>query len=78
MSSTPTPSALDDAPTLAGAIVQYAGSVYETADHLLRVIGRVSIPMDGLTDARQQAKADNGTEPMARLYLYQTTYDHTF
>ena len=75
MSSTPTRSDLDDAPALAGAIVQHAGAVCETANHLWRVIGRVSIPTDGLTDARQQAKAANGTEPMARLYLYQTIYD---
>ena len=75
MSSIPKPSALDDAPALAGAIVQHAGAVCETADHLWRVLGRVSIPTNGLTDARQQAKAANGTEPMARLYLYQTIYD---
>ena len=75
MSSFPRPDSSDDAPALAGAIVQHAGAVCETANHLWRVIGRVSIPTDGLTDARQQAKVANGTEPMARLYLYQTIYD---
>jgi len=75
MPSTNSSRTADDAPALAGAIVQHAGAVCETADHLWRVIGRLSIPTDGLTDARQQAKAANGTEPMARLYLYQTIYD---
>jgi len=75
MESETTPTVDDDAPALAGAIVQHAGAVCETADHLWRVLGRVSIPTDSLTDGRQQAKVANGTEPMARLYLYQTIYD---
>jgi hypothetical protein len=75
MESETIPTVADDAPALAGAIVQHAGAVCETADHLWRVIGRISIPTDGLIDARQQAKAANGTEPMARLYLYQTICD---
>jgi len=75
MDSETTPAVDDDAPALAGAIVQHAGAVCETADHLWRVLGRVSIPTDRLTDARQQAKVANGTEPMARVYLYQTIYD---
>lgn len=65
----------DDAPALAGAIVYHAGEVCETVDHLWRVLGEVSIPVDGLTDDRQQHKAANGTEPMARVYLYQKIYD---
>ena len=65
----------DDAPALAGAIVYHAGEVCESADHLWRVLGEVSIPVDGLTDGRQQHKAANGTEPMARVYLYQEIYD---
>lgn len=65
----------DDAPALAGAIVYHAGEVCESADHLWRVLGEVSIPVDGLTDDRQQHKAANGTEPMARVYLYQEIYD---
>jgi len=65
----------DDAPALAGAIVYHAGEVCETVDHLWRVLGEVSIPVDGLTDDRQQHKAANGTEPMARVYLYQEIYD---
>jgi len=62
-------------PRAGGAIVKHAGAVCETADHLWRVLGRVVIPTDGLTDARQQATVANGTEPMARVYLYQTIYD---
>ena len=65
----------DDAPALAGAIVYHAGEVCETVDHLWRVLGEVSIPVDGLTDGRQQHKVANGTEPMARVYLYQKIYD---
>jgi len=65
----------DDAPALAGAMVYHAGEVCESADHLRRVLGEVSIPVDGLTDDRQQHKAANGTEPMARVYLYQEIYD---
>ncbi len=65
----------DDAPALAGAIVYHAGEVCETVDHLWRVLGEVSIPVEGLTDCRQQHKAANGTEPMARVYLYQEIYD---
>lgn len=65
----------DDAPALAGAIVYHAGEVCESVDHLWRVLGEVSIPVDGLTDDRQQHKAANGTEPMARVYLYQKIYD---
>ena len=52
----------DDAPALAGAIVYHAGEVCETVDHLWRVLGEVSIPVEGLTDCRQQHKAANGTE----------------
>ena len=59
----------DDAPALAGAIVYHAGEVCETVDHLWRVLGEVSIPVDGLVDDRQQHKVANGTEPMARVYL---------
>ncbi|EMA03085.1 hypothetical protein C437_15136 [Haloarcula vallismortis ATCC 29715] len=65
----------DDAPALAGAIVYHAGEVCEKVDHLWRVLGEVSIPVDGLTDGRQQHKAANGTESMARVYLYQKIYD---
>jgi hypothetical protein len=65
----------DDAPALAGAIVYHAGEVCESVDHLWRVLGEVSIPVDGLTDHRQQHKVTNGTEPMARVYLYQKIYD---
>jgi hypothetical protein len=65
----------DDAPALAGAIVYHAGEVCKSADHLWRVLGEVSIPVDGLTDRRQQHKVANGTEPMALVYLYQQIYD---
>ncbi len=75
MSSKRMSSVDDDAPALAGAIVYHAGEVCESADHLWRVLGEVSIPADGLTDDRQQHKVANGTEPMARVYLYQKIYD---
>ena len=70
-----TPAVDDDAPALAGAIVLHAETVFETADHLWRVLGDVSIPIGGLTDTRQQHKVTFGTEPMARVYIYQTIYD---
>jgi len=65
----------DDAPALAGAIVYHAGEVCKSVDRLWRVLGEVSIPVDGLTDNRQQHKAANGTEPMSRVFLYQEIYD---
>jgi hypothetical protein len=75
MASDITPAVADDAPALAGAIVLHAESVCETTEHLWRVLGDVSIPTEGLTDSRQQHKVTFGTEPMARVYLYQTIYD---
>ena len=75
MDTETTPTVDDDAPALAGAIVEHAGAVCETVDHLWRVLGSVVIPTNDLTDARQQAKVANGTEPMARLYLYQSIFD---
>ena len=65
----------DDAPALAGAIVHHAVKVCESVDHLWRVLGNVVIPEEGLTDDRQQHKVTNGTESMARVYLYQQIYD---
>jgi hypothetical protein len=62
-------------PALAEAIVDHGRVVCETADHLWRVLGRVSIPTGGLTDQRQQHKATFDTEVMARVALYQTIYD---
>jgi hypothetical protein len=75
MASNITPAVADDAPALAGAIVLHAESVCETTEHLWRVLGDVSIPTEGLTDSRQQHKVTFRTEPMARVYLYQTIYD---
>jgi len=72
MDTETTPTVDDDAPALAG---RSSSMPERTADHLWRVLGRVVIPTDGLTDARQQATVANGTEPMARVYLYQTIYD---
>ncbi len=63
----------DNARALAGEITYHAGEVCKSADHLWRVLGEVSIPVDRLTDERQQHKATSGTEPMARVYLYQAT-----
>ncbi len=64
----------DDAPALAGAIVHHAGKVCESADHLWRVLGDVVIPTEKLIDNRQQHKVTNGTESMARVYLYKQIY----
>jgi hypothetical protein len=64
----------DDAPALAGAVVYHAVEICESANHPWRVLGEVSIPVDGLTDDRQQHKVANGTEPVARGYLYQKIY----
>jgi hypothetical protein len=75
MATETTPTLDDDAPALAGAIVHHAGLVCETEEHLWRVLSNVSIPIDSLTDNRQQHKVTNGTEPMARVYIYQTIYD---
>jgi hypothetical protein len=75
MASDITPTVADDAPALAGAIVLHAETVCETAEHLWRVLGDVSIPTEGLTDSRQQHKVTFGTEPMARVYIYRTIYD---
>ena len=72
MTSDITPAVADDTPALTGAIVLHAKNVCETADHLWRVLGDVSIPTEGLTDTRQQRKVTFGTEPMARVYIYQT------
>ena len=75
MASKPMTPVDDDAPALAGAIVYHAGEVCKSVDHLWRVLADVSIPVDGLTDNRQQHKVANGTEPMARVFLYQKIYD---
>lgn len=64
----------DDAPALAEAVVQHATKLCETADHLWRVLGQVSIPTARLTDRRQQHKVTFSTETMARVSLYQTIY----
>ena len=72
-----TQSISDDTPALAGAIVQHAGAVCEHTDHLRHVLEYVSIPVDGLTDHRQQHRVTYETEPMARLYIYQQIHDLT-
>ena len=75
MASKPMTPVDDDAPALAGAIVYHAGEVCKSVDHLWRVLGEASIPVDRLTDNRQQHKTTNGTEPMSRVFLYQEIYD---
>ena len=70
--TSPTP---DDAPALAGAIVVHARKLCEDADHLWRVLSDLSIPTEPLTDRRQTASVNFGTEPMARVYIYQSIYD---
>jgi hypothetical protein len=75
MESNLTPPVPDDAPALAGAIVVHAQKLCEDADHLWRVLSELSIPTEPLTDHRQTASVEFDTEPMARLYIYQTIYD---
>jgi len=70
-----TPPVPDDAPALAGAIVVHARKLCESADHLRRVLSELSIPTEPLTDHRQTASVNFDTEPMARVYIYQTIYD---
>jgi hypothetical protein len=70
-----TPPVPDDAPALAGAIVVHAGKLCESADYLRRVLSELSIPTEPLTDHRQTASVNFDTEPMARVYIYQTIYD---
>ena len=75
MDPTHTPSVPDDAPALAGAIVVHARKLCETRDHLWHVLSELSIPPEPLTDHRQTASVEFDTEPMARVYIYQTIYD---
>jgi len=70
-----TPPVPDDAPALAGAIVVHARRLCESADYLRRVLSELSIPTEPLTDHRQTASVNFDTEPMARVYIYQTIYD---
>jgi len=46
----------------------HAGEVCESVNHLWRVLREVLIPVDGLTDDRQQHKVANGTESIARVF----------
>ena len=70
-----TPPVPDDAPALAGAIVVHARKLCESADYLRRVLSELSIPTEPLADHRQTASMNFGTEPMARVYIYQTICD---
>lgn len=59
-----------DDPAVAKAIVVHAETLCEHEDHLWDVINNLSIPVDRLTDHRNQSKVDFGTEEMVRAHLY--------
>lgn len=59
-----------DNPAVAESIVVHAETLCEREDHLWDVLDEVSIPVDLLTDRRDQAKVDFETEEMVRAFLY--------
>jgi len=59
-----------DDPAVAESIVVHAETLCEREDHLWDVINKVSIPIDLLTDHRDQNKVDFETEEMVRAFLY--------
>jgi len=59
-----------DSPAASQAIVISANAVCEEADHLWRVLERVSIPVSLLTDRRKEGRSDHTTDAMARAFLY--------
>jgi hypothetical protein len=59
-----------DSPATAQAIVIHGESLCEREDHLWDVLDEVSIPVDVLTDRRDQAKVDFETEEMVRAFLH--------
>ncbi|SDE06634.1 hypothetical protein SAMN05192552_11291, partial [Natrinema hispanicum] len=59
-----------DDPAVAESIVVHAETLCEREDHLWDVINHLSIPVDLLTDHRDQGKVDFGTEEMVRAHLY--------
>jgi len=61
---------MEATPAAAESIVVHAETLCERNDHLWDVINQLSIPLDLLTDHREQHKADFGTEAMVRAHLY--------
>ncbi|MDG5760932.1 transposase [Natronococcus sp. A-GB1] len=59
-----------DDPAVAEAIVVHAETLCKRENHLWDVINKLSIPVDLLTDHRDQRKVDFGTEEMVRAHLY--------
>jgi len=59
-----------DNPAVAESIVVHAETLCEREDHLWDIINKVSIPIDLLTDRRDQNKVDFETEEMVRAFLY--------
>ena len=59
-----------DDPAVAESIVVHAGSLCQHEDHLWDVINQLSIPVDSLTDERDQTKADFETEEMVKAHLF--------
>jgi len=57
-------------PAAAQAIVVHAETLCEREDHLWDVINKLSIPVELLTDHRDQNKVDFGTEEMVRAHIY--------
>jgi len=61
---------LRDDPAVAESIVVHAETLCEREDHLWDVINKLSIPVDLLTDHRDQNRVEFETEEMVRAFLY--------
>jgi hypothetical protein len=59
-----------DDPAVAESLVVHAEALCERENHLWDVISKLSIPVDLLTDTRNQSQADYETEEMVRSFLY--------
>lgn len=59
-----------DDPAVAESIVVHAESLCQHEDHLWDVINQLSIPVDSLTDERDQTKTDFKTEEMVKSHLF--------
>jgi len=60
-----------DSPAIAEAIVVHAEKLAEREDHIWDIISRLMVPVEHLTDSREQSKVDYHTEPLVRAFLYQ-------
>jgi hypothetical protein len=59
-----------DDPAVAESIVVHAEILCEREDHLWDVINKISVPIDLLTDRRDQNRVTFETEEMVRAFLY--------